>query len=126
MTISIPFYGYDLSVYFIDVLLQVIKAFSILTNTENLFGGNVGGGSLACFHGIRFLSATWIILGHTYFYTDTWKYLKYREYFSFYNVQEHGEIHYSTLICLQIHRQFVMGVCECTMDCVLKFNSLII
>lgn len=65
------------------VLLRIPKAFSILTNTEILFCGNVGGGSLACFNGIRFLSATWIILGHTYFYTDTWKYLKYRHLLGF-------------------------------------------
>ncbi|XP_054723549.1 nose resistant to fluoxetine protein 6-like [Uloborus diversus] len=59
------------------VLLRVTKAFSVLSNTEKLFGQS-SGGCLSCFSGIRFLSATWIILGHHYFYTDTWKYLKYR------------------------------------------------
>ncbi|XP_035221631.1 nose resistant to fluoxetine protein 6-like isoform X2 [Stegodyphus dumicola] len=60
-------------------LLRALKAFSLYSNTEKLFGDSGGkSGALGCFHGIRFLSATWIILGHTYFYTDTWKYLKYR------------------------------------------------
>lgn len=114
--------------FFIDVFLQAIKGFSILTNTENLFGGNAGGGSLACFHGIRFLSATWIILGHTYFYTDTWKYLKYREYFQYFIMFKNmAEMLYSALIFFQlhaIHSQFAMEVSECHHEYFLKFNIL--
>ncbi|KAG8191684.1 hypothetical protein JTE90_016471 [Oedothorax gibbosus] len=59
-------------------ILKVLKAFSLLSNTEKLFTSSTTGDTLGCFHGIRFLSATWIILGHTYFFTDTWKFLRFK------------------------------------------------
>lgn len=71
------------------MLLRIPKAFSLLTNTEKLFCAAGGGGSLSCFHGIRFLSATWIVLGHTYFYTDTWKYIKSRSLLRFQDIFDH-------------------------------------
>ncbi|GFQ66255.1 nose resistant to fluoxetine protein 6 [Trichonephila clavata] len=61
------------------VLLQVLRAFSLYTNTKKLFAISSNKDTLGCFHGIRFFSAVWIVLGHTYFFTDTWKYLKYRD-----------------------------------------------
>ncbi|GFY36022.1 nose resistant to fluoxetine protein 6 [Trichonephila clavipes] len=61
------------------ILLQILRAFSLYTNTKKLFAISSNKDTLGCFHGIRFFSAVWIILGHTYFFTDTWKYLKYRD-----------------------------------------------
>ncbi|CAL1266605.1 unnamed protein product [Larinioides sclopetarius] len=61
------------------VLFRILRAFSLYSNTEKLFADVGGNNCLSCFHGIRFFSAVWIILGHTYFFTDTWKYLKYRD-----------------------------------------------
>ncbi|GIY03347.1 nose resistant to fluoxetine protein 6 [Caerostris extrusa] len=62
-----------------QILLQILRAFSLYSNTEKLFASASGSNTLGCFHGIRFFSAVWIILGHTYFFTDTWKFLKYRD-----------------------------------------------
>ncbi|KAF8782021.1 Nose resistant to fluoxetine protein 6 like protein [Argiope bruennichi] len=61
------------------VTFRILRAFSLYSNTEKLFAGTSGNDTLSCFHGIRFFSAVWIILGHTYFFTDTWKYMKYRD-----------------------------------------------
>ncbi|XP_042904392.1 nose resistant to fluoxetine protein 6 [Parasteatoda tepidariorum] len=71
-------------------LVRFLKAFSIYTNTEKLMSNIPDGGALGCFHGMRFLSSTWIVLGHTYFFTDTWKYLKYRNLLGFQAIFNHN------------------------------------
>ncbi|XP_037067998.1 nose resistant to fluoxetine protein 6-like [Pollicipes pollicipes] len=43
---------------------QALVAFSVYTNTEKLMNTTTGAGTLSCLHGIRFLSMTWVVLGH--------------------------------------------------------------
>ena len=50
-----------------DKLVQIFQGFSLYQNTLKLF--NTGGGgadSLDCINGIRFLSMTWVLVGHSY------------------------------------------------------------
>ncbi|WAR14883.1 NRF6-like protein, partial [Mya arenaria] len=42
--------------------------FSVYTNAPKLLSAHTGSGAITCVHGIRFLSLTWVILGHTYNY----------------------------------------------------------
>merc|ERR1719493_458700 len=50
-----------------EKVVQVFQGFSLYQNTLKLF--NTSGGSpdsLDCINGIRFLSMTWVLVGHTY------------------------------------------------------------
>lgn len=77
-----PSYNRNNVVYISEVkdslLTRIIKAFSVKTNAPKILAGSSGGGSINCIHGIRFLSISWIILGHTYNYglasriNETW------------------------------------------------------
>ncbi|XP_066275301.1 nose resistant to fluoxetine protein 6-like [Branchiostoma lanceolatum] len=42
--------------------------FSLYTNVGKLLSTRQAPGSIKCLHGIRFISMTWVILGHTYLY----------------------------------------------------------
>ncbi|XP_014779796.1 nose resistant to fluoxetine protein 6 [Octopus bimaculoides] len=48
------------------VLGRALLCFSIYTNGKKLLKTEQAEGTLSCIHGIRFLSLTWVILGHTY------------------------------------------------------------
>ncbi|XP_078664426.1 nose resistant to fluoxetine protein 6-like isoform X2 [Branchiostoma floridae x Branchiostoma belcheri] len=48
---------------------RLLLAFSIYNNLERLFSTKQTSGSIPCLHGIRFLSLSWVILGHTYIYS---------------------------------------------------------
>ncbi|XP_042907473.2 nose resistant to fluoxetine protein 6 [Parasteatoda tepidariorum] len=72
------------------VAVRFLKAFSIYRNTEELLGHAPDARTLGCFHGIRFLSATWIILGHTYFIADKWQYLEHRNLKRFTEIFNHN------------------------------------
>ena len=53
-----------------DSLILLLQAFSIKRNLPKIF--NITGsseGDLSCVHGIRFLSMTWVILGHTFYFS---------------------------------------------------------
>ncbi|PSN40343.1 hypothetical protein C0J52_17060 [Blattella germanica] len=50
---------------------QILLAFSWYTNGKKLFQTNNTQGSMACLHGIRFLTVVWIVIGHIYFFTVT-------------------------------------------------------
>ncbi|KFM59972.1 Nose resistant to fluoxetine protein 6, partial [Stegodyphus mimosarum] len=45
-----------------------LKCFCIFTNGSKLLNTDGTEGQLLCIHGIRFLSMTWVILGHTYLF----------------------------------------------------------
>ncbi|XP_037072333.1 nose resistant to fluoxetine protein 6-like [Pollicipes pollicipes] len=44
---------------------QALLAFSVYTNTQKLLDTTPRKGTLACLHGIRFFSMTWVVLGHS-------------------------------------------------------------
>lgn len=50
----------------LGVLSNILVAFSVYTNGVKLLNTSVPAGSLTALNGIRFLSMTWVILGHTY------------------------------------------------------------
>ncbi|EEC06589.1 hypothetical protein IscW_ISCW004371 [Ixodes scapularis] len=52
------------------VLLDCLLCFSAHTNARKLLMPEDKAGSLGALHGIRFLSMTWIIFGHTYFFIE--------------------------------------------------------
>jgi len=43
---------------------QALIAFSVYTNTIKLLDTTPGRGTLTCLHGLRFISMTWVVLGH--------------------------------------------------------------
>jgi len=45
---------------------QALLAFSLYTNTVKLLDTNPGKGMLTCLHGIRFISMSWVLLGHAF------------------------------------------------------------
>ena len=52
---------------FPDKFLQLVQGFSLYTNSLKLFNTNQSSpDSLPCINGIRFLSMTWVLMGHTY------------------------------------------------------------
>ncbi|XP_039271759.2 nose resistant to fluoxetine protein 6-like [Styela clava] len=58
----------------ISVSQKLILSFSIIKNTKNLLNTEQKEGNLECLHGLRFISMTWVILGHsvssTFGFTD--------------------------------------------------------
>ncbi|XP_064650020.1 nose resistant to fluoxetine protein 6-like [Lineus longissimus] len=53
------------------ILHNVIVAFSVYTNGVKMLGTAQPEGSLRAVHGIRFISMSWVILGHTFFFLLT-------------------------------------------------------
>ncbi len=47
------------------VPLRILLALSVYSNAKKILDTNRAPGALDCVHGIRFLSMTWVILGHT-------------------------------------------------------------
>ena len=49
--------------------LQVILSFSMYTNFKKIISTREGGGdTLSCLHGMRFLSMSWVLLGHSFIF----------------------------------------------------------
>ncbi|XP_035660415.1 nose resistant to fluoxetine protein 6-like [Branchiostoma floridae] len=48
---------------------RLLLAFSVYNNIEKLLSTKQSPDSITCLHGIRFLSLTWIVLGHTYYFS---------------------------------------------------------
>lgn len=44
----------------------MLLSFSIYTNAKKILNTNQSAGTLTAVNGIRFVSMTWVILGHTY------------------------------------------------------------
>lgn len=51
------------------LVLKVLVAFSVYTNGSKLLSTRQQAGSLNCVHGIRFLSMTWVVLGHGFLFS---------------------------------------------------------
>ncbi|XP_041368252.1 nose resistant to fluoxetine protein 6-like [Gigantopelta aegis] len=49
------------------IWLKLLGAFSVYTNGAKLLNTEQPTGSLTAVHGIRFMSMTWVVLGHSYF-----------------------------------------------------------
>ncbi|CAC5405309.1 unnamed protein product [Mytilus coruscus] len=47
------------------VLIRLLTAFAIQVNTKKIVSVNAAKNAINCIHGIRFLSITWIMLGHS-------------------------------------------------------------
>ncbi|KAK7088883.1 nose resistant to fluoxetine protein 6-like [Littorina saxatilis] len=50
----------------IGTCTKVFLAFSVYTNGAKLLSTSQPAGSLSCVHGVRFLSMTWVVLGHSF------------------------------------------------------------
>ncbi|KAL8613989.1 hypothetical protein ACOMHN_023224 [Nucella lapillus] len=50
----------------LGVVGKVVVSFSVWTNGSKLLGTDQPSGSLTCVHGVRFLSMSWVVLGHTW------------------------------------------------------------
>ncbi|KAF8782074.1 Nose resistant to fluoxetine protein 6 like protein [Argiope bruennichi] len=48
--------------------LRILLSFSVITNFQKLTSTKTSSDSFSCLHGIRFLTITWVVLAHTYFY----------------------------------------------------------
>eukprot|EP00058_Branchiostoma_floridae_P006674 XP_002592162.1 hypothetical protein BRAFLDRAFT_88115 [Branchiostoma floridae] len=49
---------------------RILLCFSLYTNIGKLLSTKQAPGSIKCLHGIRFISMTWVILGHTYSFAE--------------------------------------------------------
>ncbi|GAB1602612.1 hypothetical protein Ahia01_000540800 [Argonauta hians] len=49
-------------------LSKLLQCFSVYHNGSKLLNTDQGVATLTCIHGIRFLSMTWVLLGHTYIF----------------------------------------------------------
>ncbi|XP_078656657.1 nose resistant to fluoxetine protein 6-like [Branchiostoma floridae x Branchiostoma belcheri] len=52
-----------------DMIGRILLCFSVYTNIGKLLSTKQAPGSIKCLHGIRFISMTWVILGHTYIFS---------------------------------------------------------
>ena len=53
-----------------DTLEKVLLCFSILTNGTKLLSTHQPKGSLTVIHGVRFITMTWIVVGHAFTYLE--------------------------------------------------------
>ena len=51
-----------------SLVVRMLLCFSVYTNIPKILHAKGSSGSVACIHGIRFFSLTWVVLGHTYNY----------------------------------------------------------
>ncbi|CAH1788359.1 unnamed protein product [Owenia fusiformis] len=49
-----------------DIFMKIVTSFSVYTNLPKVLNTSQGKGTLTCLNGVRFLSMSWVILGHTY------------------------------------------------------------
>jgi hypothetical protein len=52
--------------FFSGIAGKLLLSFSIYTNGAKLLSAKQGAGTLTAVNGIRFISMSWVILGHTY------------------------------------------------------------
>ena len=49
--------------------IKLLLSFSLYSNFNDIMSSNTGGkDTLTCLHGIRFISMTWVVLGHNFLY----------------------------------------------------------
>ncbi|KAK3088500.1 hypothetical protein FSP39_019900 [Pinctada imbricata] len=51
--------------FFLGKLERALLAFSVYTNGKKLLSAKMSAGSLSAIHGVRFLSLSWVVLGHS-------------------------------------------------------------
>ena len=51
---------------FSGTLENLLLSFSVYTNASKLLNTNQSAGTLTAVNGIRFVSMTWVVLGHSY------------------------------------------------------------
>ncbi|GFT13897.1 nose resistant to fluoxetine protein 6, partial [Nephila pilipes] len=59
---------------------RFLSCFSMITNFKRLASTKTSSNSLKCLHGLRFLSITWVVMGHCYFFPG-WFIRSYRSLF---------------------------------------------
>ncbi|CAC5410947.1 unnamed protein product [Mytilus coruscus] len=64
--ISMSWVCIDIVIYLIGLLGKLLLSFSIYTNGAKILSTDQSAGSLNAVNGIRFISMSWVILGHTY------------------------------------------------------------
>ena len=57
-------YSYSLRI-FTGLAAKILLCFSLYTNGGKILSTGQPPGAITCLHGIRFLSMTWVILGHS-------------------------------------------------------------
>lgn len=55
--------------YFVGTAVKVLLAFSAYTNSFKVLSTHQSADNLNAINGLRFISMSWIILGHTYAYS---------------------------------------------------------
>ncbi|GBM56474.1 Nose resistant to fluoxetine protein 6 [Araneus ventricosus] len=63
----IDMYSYYTGIVFKRTSARFFLSFSFISNFKRFVNTETTSNTLSCLHGIRFLSMSWIILGHTYF-----------------------------------------------------------
>ncbi|XP_035827794.1 uncharacterized protein LOC118478390 [Aplysia californica] len=51
---------------FLEIILQVLRSFSVYSNAQKIMSTKEAPGAIGCIHGLRFFSMTWIVLLHIY------------------------------------------------------------
>ena len=59
-------YNYDLCILTSDKISKALLAFSVYTNGAKILNTNQPKGTLTAVNGIRFISMSWVILGHVF------------------------------------------------------------
>lgn len=58
-----------------------LMAFSLLANSEYIFSSsNTGSDRLGCLEGVRALSMTWVVLGHSFYFSPSFLHINNKEY----------------------------------------------
>lgn len=57
-----------LVIWFTGLVGKLLLSFSVYTNGSKLLNTNTPAGTLTSVNGVRFISMTWVILGHTYYF----------------------------------------------------------
>ncbi|KAF8782072.1 O-acyltransferase like protein like [Argiope bruennichi] len=59
----------DGNTYYDRIFCRILLCFSLKSNFKRLVSTKTAANSLKCIHGFRFLSITWVVLAHSYFYS---------------------------------------------------------
>ena len=60
---------------------SILMAFSLLANSESIFSSSTSGSDrLGCLEGVRALSMTWVVLGHSFYFSPSFLHISNKEY----------------------------------------------
>lgn len=60
--------AFNMSILFLIVWTKILMSFSLIQNTNTILDTTQKEGNINCLHGMRFISITWVILGHSYLF----------------------------------------------------------